>query len=301
MNIYLKNINKVIDYIDQNLENPLTLDELSNQACFSKFHFHRIFYRVVKETPFQYILRIRLEKSANLLLNYPNKPLTEIANLCGFTHISIFSRNFKKHYKVTPTEFKKSNLSQTNSKNTSNPHKLDFYFCPMSNSIKWKSSMEVIKHVEVKRLESMPVGYNRNFGSYKGNNALYQKHRGELFAWAISKNLMEHPNFKYLILYHDNPNVVLNDTQRMSLCVTIPETIKTEGAIGKMDVEGGQYLVCSCELTAQDFPKVWEWIYGEWFPRNNYVPADKPYFELYTEQPKGEKFKVEFCIPVCAI
>ncbi|MBQ0739937.1 GyrI-like domain-containing protein, partial [Aquimarina celericrescens] len=96
--------------------------------------------------------------------------------------------------------------------------------------------MNVIKNIEVKNLDKITVAYNRSLGPYKGNNVLYQKHRAELFAWAGSKELMSDVNFKYIILYHDNPNATLNDNQRMSLCVTVPSETETDGIIGKMNI-----------------------------------------------------------------
>lgn len=304
-NYYIRNINKVLDYIDSHLAQPFTLEELSLQANFSKYHFHRIFQSIIGESPFQYILRLRLQKAASLI-HFSSMSLTMIAYECGFSDLAIFSRNFKKHFGSSPSNYKKtattkSNLSQINSKQQHIQNKPAPYFCSHSNTIKWISNMDIIKNIEVKDIATIAVAYNRSFGPYKGNNDLYQKHRGELFAWAASKELMSHPNFKYLILYHDNPNVALNDTQRMSLCVTIPPATETNGAIGKMNIEAGKYAIFQCELTAADFPKVWEWIYGQWFPISKYTPDDKPYFELYPEQPKGEVFKVEFCIPVKAM
>ena len=298
MDYYIERINKTIDYIDSHLANPFTLEELSCVAHFSKYHFNRIFTRVVGESPFHYILRLRLEKSASLIMYSSHRSLTDIASECGFSDLSIFSRNFKKHFNVSPSAFKKSNLSQIDRNLLQFKPAIDIYFCSMSKTNKWKSSMEVIKNVEIRTLDKMTVAYNRNFGPYVGNDVLYQQHRGELFAWAASKDLLRNDNFNYLIIYHDNPNVALNETQRMSLSVTIPSDVETEGVIGKMDVEKGKYLICECELSANDFSDVWDWIYGHWFPQNKFVPDDKPYFELYPEQPKGEIFKVNFCIPV---
>ncbi len=305
-NYYIGNINKVLDYIDKNLEEPFSLEELSSIANFSKFHFHRIFFTIIGESPFQYITRLRLEKSASLMLSRPDEKLSSIASLCGFSDLSIFSRNFKKHFNIPPSSYrentiKKSNTSQTKSNNKHIEDKIDIYFCPESKTTKWTSTMEIIKNVEVKRIPKMTVAYIRSIGPYKGNDALYKKHRDELFAWAASRELINNANFNYLILYHDNPNVALNDTQRMSLCVTIPPETETTGVIGKMDIEEGKYLICQFELSTQDFPKAWDWIYGQWFPQNHYIPDDKPYFELYPEQPKGEIFKVNFCIPVKAV
>lgn len=302
-NYYIRHINKVLDYIDKNLDQSFSLEELSLQANFSKFHFHRIFLAVIGEPPFQYILRLRLEKAASIISSQPHKSLSEIAFQCGFSHPSIFSRNFKKYFHCTPSSFQqnaiqKSNKRQMESNMPTFSYTTKPYFCPNSKTIKWTSNMDIIKNIDVKRLANITVAYNRNLGPYKGNNLLYQQHRAELFAWAASKELMNCENFKYLILYHDNPNVALNEHQRMSLCVTIPPSTTTNGTIGKMDIEAGKYAIFQCELSAPDFPTVWNWIYEQWFPNNHYIPDTKPYFECYPEQPSGAVFKVDFCIPV---
>lgn len=64
---YLSRINKTFDYIELHLEKPMTLEELATVANFSKFHFSRIFQSIVGETPFQFILCVRLEKAAMLV------------------------------------------------------------------------------------------------------------------------------------------------------------------------------------------------------------------------------------------
>lgn len=300
---YIERINQALDFIDQNLGMAFTLDELSAVANFSKYHFHRIFFSIVGEAPFEYVLRLRLERAASMLKMPSNNSLTEIAYQCGFSDLSIFSRNFKKHFGIPPSAYKneaqqKSNKSQMES-NSQQVASLSLpYFCPESQTIKWTSTMEFIKNVEVKDRPMMTVAYNRSLGPYAGNNALYQKHRSELFAWAASKKLLNQKGFNYLVLYHDNPTVSLNNSQRMSLCVTIPTEVETGGSIGKMEIEHGEYLICQCELAAKDFPQAWNWIYEVWFPNSNYVPAQKPYYELYPEQPKGEVFRVDFYIPV---
>ena len=86
---YLARINNVIDYIDNNITDKFTLDKLSSVANFSKFHFHRIFASIVGETLSNYILRIRLEKAATLLVYNPNLSVTEIYLDCGFSSSSV--------------------------------------------------------------------------------------------------------------------------------------------------------------------------------------------------------------------
>jgi len=66
---YIHRINRVIDYIEKNLDQDLGLEKLSEVAHFSPFHFHRIFSAFMGETLNGFIRRIRVEKAASMLLN----------------------------------------------------------------------------------------------------------------------------------------------------------------------------------------------------------------------------------------
>ncbi len=52
---YLERLNKVFDYIDENIESEFNLDDLAKTSNFSKFHFSRVFNAMVGETPFEFI------------------------------------------------------------------------------------------------------------------------------------------------------------------------------------------------------------------------------------------------------
>ena len=66
---HAQRIDRVIDYLRANLHRPVKLAELANVACFSEFHFHRIFTAVSGETLNNFTNRLRLEKAARLLRN----------------------------------------------------------------------------------------------------------------------------------------------------------------------------------------------------------------------------------------
>lgn len=61
---YVKRILKVLIYIEDHVEEEMTLDELAKVACLSPFHFHRLFQAIVGETLYKYAKRLRLEKAA---------------------------------------------------------------------------------------------------------------------------------------------------------------------------------------------------------------------------------------------
>jgi AraC family transcriptional regulator len=103
---YTQRINRVIDYIRENLDRQVKLEELAKVACFSEFHFHRIFGAVSGETLNNFTNRLRLEKAARLL-RYSDRNLTDIALDCGFSSSATFSRAFRSGYDTSPRQFRK--------------------------------------------------------------------------------------------------------------------------------------------------------------------------------------------------
>lgn len=103
---YLLRINKVTDYIHNHIDQPLSLQTMAGIACFSPFHFHRVFTFLTGETPTDYIKRTRIEKAAILLKKNKGLSATEVAARCGFSSLSLLSRNFKQHFSMTIREFR---------------------------------------------------------------------------------------------------------------------------------------------------------------------------------------------------
>jgi AraC-like DNA-binding protein len=91
-------------FMDENFHEPIGLDDISGKACLSKFHFHRIFTRIYKHTPHQYLTRKRLDKARNMLAD--NKAVTEVCNEVGFESIGSFSSLFKKEIGFAPQYYR---------------------------------------------------------------------------------------------------------------------------------------------------------------------------------------------------
>jgi AraC family transcriptional regulator len=297
---YLSRINKVIDYIEYHPDKSFTLEELSSVASFSKFHFTRIFQALTGETPFQFVLRLRIERAATLICSHKNESITQIAFRCGFSDLTIFSRNFSKYFHCSPSQYRrqKSNISQMLRNNHQDADKSSAYFCFGLNSLKWKTDMKLNKSVEVKDLPKMTIAYIRHIGPYKGNEKLFETLWNKLFSWAGPRGLVGGKDFRSLIIYHDDPNITSEDKLRMSVCITVPPDTRTNGEIGKMELEAARYMKARFEVTAEEFAQAWDWVYGQWLPTSGYIPDDKPCFEMYPEEPKDGKFVVDICVPV---
>ena len=103
---YTARINRVMDYIGQNIDKSIDLSVMADIASFSPYHFHRIFACIVGETPNNFLSRIKLEKAAQLLQDNEKMVITDIAFQCGFNNVSSFSRSFKAYFGVNAKEFR---------------------------------------------------------------------------------------------------------------------------------------------------------------------------------------------------
>jgi len=100
-------IEQTLQYIGENLANPLSLDCLSKRANFSPIYFHKLFKASTGKTLREYVEEERIKKSVELLIS-TDMTLTEIAYECGFSSQSYFSYAFKKSKKMTPREYGKA-------------------------------------------------------------------------------------------------------------------------------------------------------------------------------------------------
>src|SRR3954469_21906532 len=109
---YAARMNRVVDYIQSHLAEPLDLERLAAVACFSPFHFHRLFHAWMGETLQAFVHRLRLERAAHLLLFNPAQSISEIALECGFSPPSTFARAFKTAYGQSATDFRNRKICQ---------------------------------------------------------------------------------------------------------------------------------------------------------------------------------------------
>jgi AraC-like DNA-binding protein len=91
-------------FIDENYQEPINLDEISRQAFLSRFHFHRLFSRIYKKTPHQYLTFKRIDRAKQLLTE--EKTVSEICSEVGFESLGSFSMLFKKEMGFAPTYYR---------------------------------------------------------------------------------------------------------------------------------------------------------------------------------------------------
>ncbi|MCY6371223.1 helix-turn-helix transcriptional regulator [Clostridium ganghwense] len=102
---HIQEIQAALDYIEMNLHEELTLDEISKVVGFSKFYFHRIFKKEVGISLYDYVRKRRLTKAASVLLN-TNTSILDIALTYRFESQESFTRAFKSVYQLPPGRYR---------------------------------------------------------------------------------------------------------------------------------------------------------------------------------------------------
>ena len=100
--LYLRAVRAKL-FIDENLRSAIDLTRIADEACFSKFHFVRLFKEIYGRTPHQYLTYVRIEKAKQ----YLDEGQT-VAAACfgvGFDSISSFTGLFKRRTGITPRQF----------------------------------------------------------------------------------------------------------------------------------------------------------------------------------------------------
>ena len=98
-------LRRVKNYMEEHLQNKLSLDELAHETDYSRAHFLRMFRAATGKTPHQYLTERRIERAKSMLLEAKKISLIDVAARCGFSSQSHLTRVFRKHVGVTPGEF----------------------------------------------------------------------------------------------------------------------------------------------------------------------------------------------------
>lgn len=96
---------RVFDFIDANLDQPLTIEELADVADLSAYHFARMFRKTVGEAPHQCVLRRRIERAMQMLRD-GNSSVAEIALATGFSSQAHLTTRFNRFTGLTPAKYR---------------------------------------------------------------------------------------------------------------------------------------------------------------------------------------------------
>lgn len=295
---YMRRMQKVQDYIEQHIDQPMSMDELAKAAGFSKYHFSRIFQSLLHESPAQYVNRIRMEYALFLLAHRTDKNMTDIAFELGFTDSAVFSRAFKNFFGMSPREYR-----QEYSTNCKDSFLLSEYNKNTARK-EWTDNLfPVTGQITIESMEEKQLAYVRHTGTYETLAEEYAGLLQKLFLHAQQQQLLVDDKNWILAIYHDNPEFGEESQFRTSLCLTIPEgkQVQEDGVLGSMKLEGGLYAVGHFTIFPDQYGDAWNYMYREWLTCSGYVPRNSYPFEVYRNNPNEEENhinKVDIYVPI---
>ena len=104
-------LKKVLSYIQENFNKPLTLNQIAQQIMITPNYLCRYFKKKMGMTVFQYMKQYRINKSIDLLLQ-SDLSIINIAMQCGFDNLSYYIRTFKKLTGLTPKQYRRQHTQQ---------------------------------------------------------------------------------------------------------------------------------------------------------------------------------------------
>ncbi len=287
---YVQRINRVIDYLRGKLDRQVKLEELAKVACFSEFHFHRIFSAVSGETLNNFTNRLRLEKAARLL-RYSGQSMTDIALDCGFSSSATFSRAFRSGYDTSPSQFRKSGEIKK-SKICKELFSAQEYLLPMSAEEK-KAAFPV-------RLIDVPerqVAYIRVTNAFEMDRVLAALKT--MIEWAKSQGI-----FSQGILFGmsaDDPHVTPKHLYRYEVCLASPLPFECMKGMSKLKMPAMRYATTRVSGDIRKVTTATDYLFRGWLINSEYEPEHAPGLEVFLDKERAmdwSHFELELCIPV---
>jgi AraC family transcriptional regulator len=320
---YHDRVNRVLDYIAEHLDGDLSLTRLSGMACFSPFHFHRIFQGVTGETLNGHVRRARLERAATLMKASPRKRITDVALEAGFAGTAEFSRAFKNHFARTASSWDRRSPLE-NSKIRKAPEKLPFH--TVEELQRWKAAAKTAR-VRVHRFNAFRYVYHRIYAPYAAARLVDSYHA--LTAWLMDRGT-DIRDVVVIGMSLDDPSITPSENCRYDLGVAFPQQpsgllgdiVRSRGraaappqsfptpsecataGVSLRDFELQQIVAVHCVGDLTHVGCAWQYLYRIWLPSGQFEPADRPAMELFVRLPEEigwETFDLELCIPVVGL
>lgn len=295
-NYYEVRINKALAFINENLSNSINISQIAEVAHFSPFHFQRLYKSLLNESPYETLLRLRLEKSVFYLKHHKTMKISDVALKCGFESPENFSRQFKSRFKISPSNFRKDKTIQ-NSRIYQEEQKEDFYHYMEINRYQNEDFFEV----KIERLPELRIAFVRAIFGADGSG-LVERYL-ELIKWAETNQLIYSGPLKRFGMSIDSPDVTPVGKYRYDFALRIDDSFKMYEASIIEDglIAEGEYATLHVKGKLDQVSKAWDYLYRFWLPESNYIPGNAPALEEFIQGPEEigwENFNIKCRIPL---
>ncbi|NCC04329.1 MAG: AraC family transcriptional regulator [Proteobacteria bacterium] len=287
MTVLIQRTLKAIDHIEAHLSDDVQLAEVSGAACYSHYHFLRIFHALTGLTAGTYIRRRRLTKAAEALLNGETR-IIEIAQDAGFESQAAFTRAFKDMFDESPAQFRsKKNASA-------------FRGQPII-------SETYLQHIQIGGITMTPrfeqkealtfIGLGKDYSLAEPNTIgllwddfLRLKH--------LIQNIMDDSG--YGLCYAPKEKETFSDKFRYTAALRVDDHASVPDGMEKIHIPAYEYAVFTHKGSLESLSSTNDYIWKTWLPKSGFELADAPDIEIYGNRWNAETStgEIDICLPI---
>lgn len=273
---YGRRLQRVADHIAANLDAPLDLARLAQIACFSPYHFHRIYRAAMGETAAETLTRLRLARAA-VDLARTSLSLAEIRRRAGYGSDAAFSRAFSAAYDQPPDAFRKSHRRALAAP-ARNPQGVNAMI------------------VEVQDRPPLRIAAIEHAGPYVEIGHSFQR----LAAWAGPRGVLGPTAYGVAIYPEGEACDAPPPGQHVLIGLAVGPAVTGGEGVTIHEVPGGKHAVALHKGPYAELPRTYDALFA-WLAASGEEPADAPLFEVNLNNPSNTapaELLTEICLPL---
>ena len=270
-------INKAITYILSNLEEDISVGDVSSFCGISKYHLKRIFRKETGEALYEFIKRNKIERSAWRLKVEKNKSVTEISSDYGYSS-SNFSTEFKKSLHISPSLFRKESEERV-------------HLCSLSRGLTLDDMESMEKNITIETLPDMFVIYERKKGNYKNMPSQW-------CSFIEKYSYLKTDDTLYIECTLDDPSITDEDNCLYEICQTVDKTDRRISNLSTTKFTGGKYAVYHYKGWPEFLYMIYQEVFCRWLKKSGYEIDTRPIIDIYRLVRDDGYMEIDICFPL---
>ena len=260
--VYAKRINKVCDFIYEHLNENLSVEQLSQVAHFSKYHFHRQFSEYTGVTVIRFIQLMRLKRASYQLAFNKNYRIIDIALDARYENPESFSRTFKSVFGQTPSQFRKQPMWE-----------------------QWHDTYQFTNNERNQAMNIEVVEFNETRVAvleHRGSPESILESVGIFIDWRKETQLSPKDGAKTFGIAYDDPKTTEPSEFRFDICGSVLADVpaNSQGVTTKT-IPGGRCAIVQHIGSLDNISDSIHYLYGTWLPDSGESLRDFPCFFHY--------------------
>ena len=291
-------VNRVMNFARTCNSEALTLENLADVACLSRYHFSRVFSHYCQETPIEFLSRLRLEQAVSNLMLDSGMSVTSIALEAGFSSSQAFSNAFSRRFGISPRNFRVKNNWYVK-----DFPKNQYVLSPvMSKLLAITDQYSQDREVALRTLPATRLAYVRRRGPYYNPCEGRKAARIQLIEWAKLRGLWQDGNEVFGVC-PDNSAVTPPLFCQYDVGIAVEDGVEEDDFVSIQILPESTLATLEVMGPASVGREAWRWLISDWLPHSGMRMAGHVYYEIFNPIEDGSDYHIPgatLCMPVLA-